>query len=323
MTRQRRATSQALRQRMLVDRRRRRRRLGRAARRCSPASCNRFVLGPVRRVSLAAERLAARQPRHPRGRHRRRARSASSAPRSTPWPGRSPRATRTCACSPTACADPGPHHDDDLGQGPRRPLPARQRRSGAEAMGQVGVDVIGRTDDELFPPDVAAGDPRHRPRDPAHRGGGRVRARRRHQRARVPARQVPAHRRGRLRLRHRHDGHRRQRAPPRAGRGRGGLALEVRVPGQHEPRDPHAAQRRDRHDRAAARDRARRRSSASTRRPPPTPARRCSTSSTTSSTSRRSRPASSSSTITTSTCARRSRTPARCSRRRRTARASS
>ena len=44
-----------------------------------------------------------------------------------------------------------------------------------------------------------------------------------------------------------------------AGRGGRGLALEVRVPGQHEPRDPHAAQRRDRDDRAAAPDRARHR----------------------------------------------------------------
>ncbi len=48
------------------------------------------------------------------------------------------------------------------------------------AMGQAGVDVIGRTDDELFPPDDRRAHPRHRPRDPAHRRGRRVRARRRH-----------------------------------------------------------------------------------------------------------------------------------------------
>ena len=52
-------------------------------------------------------------------------------------------------------------------------------------------------------------------------------------------------------------------------RGRRGLALEVGVPGQHEPRDPHADERRDRHDRAAARHRPRRPSSASTRGPRP------------------------------------------------------
>ena len=43
--------------------------------------------------------------------------------------------------------------------------------------------------------------------------------------------------------------------------------LKTRVPGQHEPRDPHADERRHRHDRAAARDPARRPSSASSSRP--------------------------------------------------------
>ena len=93
----------------------------------------------------------------------------------------------------------------------------------------------------------------------------------------------------------------RQRALARRGRGH---ALQDRVPGQHEPRDPHADERRDRHDRAAARHarssaeqrELRRDRSASRRRA----ARR---SSTTSSTSRRSRPASSSSRSSTSTCA--------------------
>ena len=57
----------------------------------------------------------------------------------------------------------------------------------------------------------------------------------------------------------------RRRGGARAGARRGarGVAAEVRVPGQHEPRDPHADERRDRHDRAAARHRARRASSAS------------------------------------------------------------
>ena len=42
---------------------------------------------------------------------------------------------------------------------------------------------------------------------------------------------------------------------------------QERVPGQHEPRDPHADERHHRHDRARARHRARRRSSATTSRP--------------------------------------------------------
>ena len=53
--------------------------------------------------------------------------------------------------------------------------------------------------------------------------------------------------------------HRRHRQRPAGGRtrtreirGRSGDAREEPVPGQHEPRDPHAAQRRDRHDDAAA-----------------------------------------------------------------------
>ena len=105
--------------------------------------------------------------------------------------------------------------------------------------------------------------------------------------------------------------HRHHRAAPGGARaGDRGVARQVRVPGQHEPRDPHAAQRRDRHARAAAGHRARRPSSASTRARPRCRATRCSASSTTCSTSRRSRPASSSSTSTTSTCARSSRTRA-------------
>ena len=45
---------------------------------------------------------------------------------------------------------------------------------------------------------------------------------------------------------------------------RGGRAGQERLPRQHEPRDPHADERRDRHDRAAARDRAHAPSSATT-----------------------------------------------------------
>ncbi len=39
--------------------------------------------------------------------------------------------------------------------------------------------------------------------------------------------------------------------------GHGGIAAEVGLPGQHEPRDPHPDERRHRHDRPAARDRSR------------------------------------------------------------------
>ena len=223
-----------------------------------------------------------------------------------------------------AAGHPRPHDDDDLGQGPRRPLPAGQRRSWRAG------DGPGRRRRASAAPTTSCSRPTSPPRSasPTSRSCAPARPAEYERDAATGGRafqhrQVPAQGRRRRRLRHRHDGHRRHRAPARARRGGRGLALEVRVPGQHEPRDPHAAQRRDRDDRAAARRPSSRRSSASTRRPPPTPARRCSTSSTTSSTSRRSRPASSSSTTTTSTCARRSRTPARCSPRRRTARASS
>ena len=59
---------------------------------------------------------------------------------------------------------------------------------------------------------------------------------------------------------------RRQTREPRGGArgGGGGQPREERVPGQHEPRDPHADERHHRHDRARARHAARRRSSAST-----------------------------------------------------------
>ena len=56
------------------------------------------------------------------------------------------------------------------------------------------------------------------------------------------------------------------RAGRRARRGARGDRDEVAVPRQHEPRDAHADERRDRHGRAAARHRADARSSAATRR---------------------------------------------------------
>ena len=99
-----------------------------------------------------------------------------------------------------------------------------------------------------------------------------------------------------------------------AGRGRGRGAgsaracrgrqpRQERVPGAHEPRDPHADERRARHGRTAAH---RPRSMPGSAATPPrstSPAARCSTSSTTSSTSPRSRPASSSCDRRPSACA--------------------
>ena len=103
-----------------------------------------------------------------------------------------------------------------------------------------------------------------------------------------------------------------ERLPLRGGRGgarrgRDRRAREERVPGEHEPRDSHADERRHRHDRAAARHAADARAARYRGHDPPSrrgPARR---SSTTSWTSPRSRPASSISKSPTSTCARPSR----------------
>ena len=77
------------------------------------------------------------------------------------------------------------------------------------------------------------------------------------------------------------------------GSGRKREQRQVGVPGQHEPRDPHADERRARTDRAAARDPARRPAAAVRRDGAAARAKRCCRSSTTSSTSPRSRRASS------------------------------
>ena len=85
--------------------------------------------------------------------------------------------------------------------------------------------------------------------------------------------------------------------------GGGGGARQERVPGEHEPRDPHADERRHRHDRPAARHAADRRA-ARVRRDHPRQRRRAARrSSTTSSTSRRSRRAGSISIRIRSICA--------------------
>ena len=99
----------------------------------------------------------------------------------------------------------------------------------------------------------------------------------------------------------------RQRPPVLPARGadphrRGGQRREGLVPRHDEPRDPHADERRDRDERAAARHRAVRRASASSPRSSARAASHCSASSTTSSTSRRSTPDASSSRLTRSIC---------------------
>ncbi len=75
-----------------------------------------------------------------------------------------------------------------------------------------------------------------------------------------------------------------------ARRGRGRQRGEERVPRDDEPRDPHADERGDRHERAAARHAAQRRAARLRGDDPRLAATRCSRSSTTSSTSRRSKP---------------------------------
>ena len=108
-------------------------------------------------------------------------------------------------------------------------------------------------------------------------GGDRGAARRRQRHADAPRRLVPAaragahparapqHRTARADRRSRSQGARAHRgARRRDARRRGGQPGQERVPRQHEPRDPHAAERHHRHDRAGARHRRSRPSSAST-----------------------------------------------------------
>ena len=300
-TAERRATSQALRRRMVNT--------AAAGALISAALLillgfymNRFVLLPVRRVERAAERLAEGQPH-------------------TRVPATGPGEIGQLGAAFNAMAESLAARKDDLRVQNDRlrgildhttmTISVKDREGRyllvndewRRAMGQVGVDVIGRTDDELFPPDVAAG---IRVTDLEILRSGEDAE---FERPGVDGRsfqlvKFPLKRRRRRRLRDRHDGHRRHRAPPRARRGGRRLALEVGVPGQHEPRDPHADERRDRHDRAAAptpSSTAEQREYAETARQLRRGAAR--RSSTTSSTSPRSRPASSSSTRTTSTCA--------------------
>ena len=167
----------------------------------------------------------------------------------------------------------------------------------------AGVEhALGRTDGELFDGGRGRGAAAGRRGGAAHRCGGGTRAgvRRRD----VPRRRLPVARRPRRGLRDRigRDGHLRAPAGPRR-RGRV-VTGQVGVPGEHEPRDPDADERRDRDDATCcSRHELDARAARVRADDPAARARRCWRSSTTCSTSRRSRPAGSSSRSSTSTCA--------------------
>ena len=160
---------------------------------------------------------------------------------------------------------PRPHDDDDLGQGPRRPLPAGQRavapRRWARSASTCSAAPTTSCSRPTSPPRSASPTSRScAPARPPSTSATPPPAGALFHIVKFPLKAADGsvYATGTMGT----DVSERQ---PRAGRGRRGLALEVRVPGQHEPRDPHAAQRRDRDDRAAAGERPRRRSSASTR----------------------------------------------------------
>ena len=142
----------------------------------------RMVLLPVRRVAAAAERALARPARHPRPRQRlRRDRPARRLVQHDGRGAQRPRARPQRPDRPPA-VDPRLHDHDDLGQGPRRPLPAGQRRVAArDGPGRRRRHRPHRR--RALRARDRRRDPRHRPRHPAQRRGRRVRARRRHRRA--------------------------------------------------------------------------------------------------------------------------------------------
>ena len=239
------------------DRRPRRRRQRARAARCSASTCTGPCCSPCAASPMAAKRLRGRSQRA-RARAQPRRGRAARVRRSTRWRTRSRPASRSCAWPATACRGSSQHASAMISVKDADGRYLLVGRRWEEVSGRRAADVIGRTDAELMPgrhaaPSRAADLQVIRTGEPA-----RVRARLDHHRghALVPDRQVPAQGRRRRGLRRRHDGHRRLRPQARARRRGRGLALEVRVPGQHEPRDPHAAERRDRDDRAAAPDRA-------------------------------------------------------------------
>ncbi len=187
------------------------------------------------------------------------ARSPSSPAPSTAWPARWPSASAICASRTTVCRASSTTRPRASASATPRAAISSPTGAGRRSPGISEADALGRTDAELFGPAIAA--PAPRSSDSRRCARGSVIEIERD----VELHGEPQHLPGSSSSRcwtprasayaRRDDGHRRHRAPPRAGRRGRGLALEVRVPGQHEPRDPHAAQRRDRDDRAAARHR--------------------------------------------------------------------
>ena len=117
---------------------------------------NRFVLLPVRRVERAADRLAdgdldTRVPATGVGRDRR-----SSAPRSTRWPPRWSTRKEDLRVQNDRLRGILDHTTTTISVKDRDGRYLLVNDQWRRAMGQVGVDVIGKTDDELFPGDVAA-----------------------------------------------------------------------------------------------------------------------------------------------------------------------
>ena len=108
---------------------------------------------------------------------------------------------------------------------------------------------------------------------------------------------------------------RHRRGDPRQGGGGARQQRQERISRAHEPRDPHADERRHGHVGAAAGDRAHAAAAASCRKPSRIPPKRCCKSSTTSWISPRSRRASSSSSASNSACAKPWRRPSKFSRR--------
>ena len=153
-----------------------------------------------------------------------------------------------------------PRRAGDEGQ-PRRRRPARVRLGGrSRRAGRPLALEARRRRSGRAPPDAPrAREPWRRPRHgalvrPPRRRTSRSRAARPPARAR--ARRQPDHR---ARFDHRHQREEGERPPARrTRRGKRREPRQERVPGQHEPRDPHPAERRHRHDRAPRSHRARR-----------------------------------------------------------------
>ncbi|MEI9997880.1 MAG: PAS domain S-box protein [Verrucomicrobiota bacterium] len=122
---------------------------------------------------------------------------------------------------------------------------------------RVGDVILDHLPAEWRAEDVALYDPRAGRREvrrraplPVRRGGGLLR-----DLLQPDPHQRRDQRRGRLQQGHHRAPARPHRAAGRHGAGRVEQPAQERVPGQHEPRNPHADERRHRHDRPAADDR--------------------------------------------------------------------